>query len=94
LAITLFGEAIGAPNGLWVDFGLVTLMNFGADWFSAKIVLARTGAKAFGSQEAPQLYQLMERLAQRANLPTPNAVATSRNPANAVMAAPPGLRIS
>jgi heat shock protein HtpX len=101
LVIMLLGEAIGGPNGLWVAFGLAMLMNFGAYWFSAKIVLAKTGAKVVGPQEAPQLYQLVEHLAQRANLPTPkvaivsdsapNAFATGRNPANAVVAVTTGL---
>jgi heat shock protein HtpX len=101
LVIMLLGEAIGGRQGLWIAFAVAMAMNFFSYWFSAKVVLAKTKAKVVGRAEAPQLYQLVEHLAQRAGLPVPkvaivndpapNAFATGRNPANAVVAVTTGL---
>jgi heat shock protein HtpX len=102
LVIMVLGEGIGGSEGLWVAFGIALVMNFGVYWFSASLVLAKTRAKVVGPNEEPELYQLVEHLAQRANLPTPrvaivddpapNAFATGRNPANAVVAVTTGLK--
>ncbi|MDR1873316.1 MAG: zinc metalloprotease HtpX [Deltaproteobacteria bacterium] len=99
--IMVMGEIIGGPNGLWLAFGLAVIMNMGAYWFSGSYVLAKTKAQVVGPQQAPELYQLVEHLAQRAGLPTPkvavvndpapNAFATGRNPSHAVVAVTTGL---
>jgi heat shock protein HtpX len=101
MVVMVLGEAIGGSQGLWVAFGIALVMNFGLYWFSGPMVLAKTRAKVVGPTEAPQLYQLVEHLAQRANLPVPkvaivndpapNAFATGRNPAHAVVAVTTGL---
>ncbi|MDR1085844.1 MAG: zinc metalloprotease HtpX [Deltaproteobacteria bacterium] len=101
LVIMLLGEAMGGHQGLWIAFGLAMVLNFSMYWFSASIVLAQTRAKVVTELEAPELYQLVAHLAQRADLPmprvaimndpAPNAFATGRNPSHAVVAVTTGI---
>jgi heat shock protein HtpX len=75
------------------------VMNFGSYWFSDKIVLAMYRAQAVGPGHP--LYQIVERLSRRADLPmpkvyvipdpSPNAFATGRNPEHAAVAATEGI---
>lgn len=70
-------------------------------WFSDKMVLMMTGAKPADKKDFPAIYELVESLAKKANLPNPkiyivkdsapNAFATGRNPQNAVVAVTTGL---
>ena len=79
--------------------GLAVVMNIGSYWFSDKIVLAMYRAQPVGPDHP--LYQLTQRLAQRAGLPmprvfiipdaSPNAFATGRNPEHAAVAATEGI---
>ncbi|MDR3203638.1 MAG: zinc metalloprotease HtpX [Deltaproteobacteria bacterium] len=99
--IMTIGQILGGAKGVAVAFVISLVMNLGAYWFSADIVLAKSKAKVVGPGEAPQLYQLVEHLAGRAGLPTPkvaivgdptpNAFATGRNPKHAVVAVTQGL---
>ncbi len=76
-------------------------MNLFAYWNSDKLVLRMYGAKEVGPQQAPEFYDMVRDLAQRASLPMPkvyiieqdqpNAFATGRNPENAAVAATSGL---
>ena len=101
ILIMFFGQALGGNQGLKVAFVIALVMNFGAWWFSADMVLAQTRARVVGPQDAPELYQLVGHLAERAGLPAPrvaivddpapNAFATGRNPANGVVAVTTGL---
>ncbi len=99
--LLLFGKALGGDAGMVVALIIAFLMNFGAYWFSDKIVLAMYGAQAVSASEAPELSQIVRTLSQRAGLPmprlyivpseTPNAFATGRNPEHAAVAATQGL---
>lgn len=99
--IMLFGQLMGGSEGVKIAFGLALVMNLGAWWFSADMVLAQTKAKVISPADAPELYQLVAQLAERADLPmpkvaivndpSPNAFATGRNPKNAVVAVTTGL---
>lgn len=70
-------------------------------WFSDRLVLMAVGAQEVGEQEAPQLHDMVTRLAQMAGIPkprvavidsaVPNALATGRNPRHAVVAVTRGL---
>ena len=71
-------------------------------WGSDRIVLMTTGAKTVSEQEEPELHATIARLAERAGIPkpkaiaimdthVPNAFATGRNPKNAVVAVTRGL---
>ncbi len=84
---------------LAVIFALV--MNVGSYWYSDKIVLKMTGARAITLNEAPELYRIVENLAITAGLPmpkvyiitdqAPNAFATGRNAEHAVITVTTGL---
>jgi len=97
----LVGTAIGGKNGAVYAFVFAALMNFVAYWFSDKIVLRMYGAKEVTQNEAPELYQIVAELANKASLPvpkvytmendTPNAFATGRNPEHAAVAVTTGI---
>jgi heat shock protein HtpX len=97
----LIGEAVGGQNGMVMAFGMAVLMNFGAYWFSDKIVLRMYGAKEVTEAEAPQLHGVVRRLSLAAGLPmpkvyiiptdSPNAFATGRNPRHAAVAVTEGI---
>ncbi len=99
--LILIGGYFGGTQGMWIAFVLAFLMNFGAYWFSDRIVLAMYGARAVGEADAPELYRIVRGLAQRARMPmprlyiiptdTPNAFATGRNPEHAAVAATEGI---
>lgn len=77
------------------------LLNGTAYFFSDKIALASSGAVPISREQAPRLYEVMERLAAKANIPmpklylipqaAPNAFATGRNPRHASVAVTQGL---
>lgn len=97
----LAGELIGGRSGLIAAFFFAALMNFGAYYFSDKIALASYGARPVSEAEAPELYEIVRRLAARAQLPmprlylipslSPNAFATGRDPDHAAVAVTEGL---
>jgi heat shock protein HtpX len=76
-------------------------MNGTAYFFSDKIALMSSGAQPISKEQAPRLYEVMERLAAKSNLPmpkmflipqaAPNAFATGRNPSHASVAVTQGL---
>lgn len=82
--------------GTWVIVLLAVGMGLFQYFFSDKMVLWSTGAKIVEADEQPQLYQMVEKLCQEANLPmpklaimqspVPNAFATGRSPKHAVVA--------
>ncbi|WP_294154186.1 zinc metalloprotease HtpX [uncultured Selenomonas sp.] len=88
------GGAVGGSSG-------ASAMNFGTYWFSAPMVLRSYGAQEIAREDAPELYGLIESLAQRAGLPmptvaviesdVPNAFATGRNPEHAAVAVTTGI---
>jgi len=97
----LVGSLIGGSNGMTIAFIFAIAMNFGAYWFSDKVVLSMYRAKQVNSQTAPQLFSIVERLSLNAGLPmpkvyiiddpTPNAFATGRSPVHAAVAATTGI---
>ena len=97
--LLLIGDLAGGQQGMVVAFGFAALMNLGSYWFSDKIVLRMYRAQEVGSTHP--LYQMTQRLAQKAGLPmpkvyiipdsSPNAFATGRNPHHAAVAATEGI---
>jgi heat shock protein HtpX len=95
------GYAIGGAGWAVAALVFAGLMNFGAYWYSDRMVLRMSGAEPVSRAEAPQLYRMVERLADRAELPmpqlyvmhdpSPNAFATGRNPEHAVVAVTTGI---
>jgi heat shock protein HtpX len=77
------------------------LMNVFSYWFSDKIILKMYRAQEASKAEAPELYEMVRRLARKADLPMPrvyiinqpqpNAFATGRNPEHAAVAVTTGI---
>ncbi|MFO7259860.1 MAG: zinc metalloprotease HtpX [bacterium] len=99
--LVVLGGAIGGQSGAATFFILAAVMNFGMYWFSDRIVLRMYGARVVGPEEAPELYEMVDRLRRRAGLPMPtvaiapseqpNAFATGRNANNAVVCCTAGI---
>jgi len=97
----LVGTAIGGRSGAIYAFVFAGLMNFIMYWFSDKIVLRMYRAQQVTQGEAPELYQIVGELVNKASLPmpkvyiidndTPNAFATGRNPEHAAVAVTSGI---
>jgi len=95
------GGALGDSTGAMIMLVISIGMNFASYWFSDSIVLKSYDAREISEADSPQLYKIVERLAQNANLPmprvyvidteVPNAFATGRNPDNAAVAVTTGL---
>jgi heat shock protein HtpX len=95
------GYLLGREQGMFIAFLMAAGMNVFAYWNADKMVLRMHGAREVDRQTAPEFYQLIEDLSQRAGLPMPkvyimdnpqpNAFATGRNPENAAVAATTGL---
>lgn len=95
------GYAIGGQAGIIIAVVFAGLMNFGAYWFSDRIVLKMYNAQEVSESQQPELYATVRDLAMRASMPmprvyvipeeTPNAFATGRNPQNAAVAVTAGI---
>jgi len=100
LLVIVVGE-IGGQNGLKIALGVAVLMNGISYFFSDKIALASSGAQPVTREQLPRLYDVMERLTAKANIPVPklyvvpqaapNAFATGRSPQHASVAVTQGL---
>jgi heat shock protein HtpX len=101
LLLLFLGLAFGGERGMTMALLFAALMNGTAYFFSDKIALMSSGAQPISKEEAPRLYEVMERLAAKSNLPmpkmflipqaAPNAFATGRNPSHASVAVTQGL---
>lgn len=97
----LIGGAVGGRGGMLLALIFSLIMNFGAYWYSDKIVLKMYHAREVTSAESPDLYSMVQRLAERAGLPMPkvyivdtpmpNAFATGRDPKHAAVAVTMGI---
>ena len=99
--LVVLGGAIGGQQGMIFFFVLAALMNFGMYWFSDRMVLKMYRAQVIERATAPELYDMVDRLRQRAGLPMPtvaiapseqpNAFATGRNEERAVVCCTAGI---
>lgn len=95
------GGALGGTEGAIIMLVISLGMNFFSYWFSDSMVLKSYNAREVTEAEAPQLYNLVKNLAQKAELPmprvyvideqVPNAFATGRNPSHAAVAVTTGI---
>ncbi|MBI1949911.1 MAG: zinc metalloprotease HtpX [Acidobacteria bacterium] len=95
------GQIFGGPRGMIVALGVAAVMNFFSYWFSDRMVLAWHRAQPVAREQAPQLYEILERLTARAGIPmprvyilpedAPNAFATGRDPHHAAVAVTHGI---
>lgn len=95
------GYMLGGRPGMHYALIMSLFMNFGAYWFSDKLVLAMHRAQPLGPGHASGVYEIIEELCHKADLPmpkvyvipehAPNAFATGRNPQNAAVAVTEGI---
>jgi heat shock protein HtpX len=101
LVLITLGSYFGGRNGMTMALIIALIGNAFAYFFSDKIALWSSGAQPVTREQVPRLYEVMERLAAKANLPVPklyvvpeaapNAFATGRNPRHASVAVTEGL---
>src|SRR5579872_5621238 len=99
--LVLAGGALAGQRGMEIALIFAVVMNGISYFFSDKIALKSSGAQPVTREQLPRLYEVMERLAAKANLPVPklyvipeeapNAFATGRNPRHASVAVTEGL---
>ena len=95
------GGAVGGQEGATIMLMMALVMNFISYWFSDSMVLKAYNAQPIERAQAPELYDLVAKLAQRAQLPmpkvcvinsnVPNAFATGRNASHAAVAGTTGI---
>lgn len=79
--LVVLGGYFGGQQGAVLFFVIAAVMNFGMFWFSDRAVLRMYRAKLIDRDDAPELYDMVDRLRQRAGLPMPTlAVAPSEQP--------------
>ena len=101
LVLITSGAYVGGRNGMQTALIIAAILNAFAYFFSDKIALWSSGAQPVSREQVLRLYEVMERLAAKANLPVPtlylvpeaapNAFATGRNPHHASVAVTEGL---
>ncbi len=97
----VIGDLIGGTDGMVIAFIIACCLNLGTYWFSGAVALRMAGAHEVTPDQAPELYAIVQELALRDGLPTPriaviddpspNAFATGRDPAHAVVAVTSGI---
>ncbi|MGH9469611.1 MAG: zinc metalloprotease HtpX [Terriglobia bacterium] len=95
------GDLWGGRQGMTIAIIFAAIMNLGSYFFSDKIAIKSSGAVPISREENPRIYQIVERLAGKANVPvpkiymiptdSPNAFATGRNPEHASVAVTRGI---
>ncbi|HDH10960.1 MAG TPA: zinc metalloprotease HtpX [Nitrospirae bacterium] len=101
LVLLWAGNAIGGQSGLTIALIFALAMNAFSYWFSDRIVLKMYKAQEASKADAPELYEMVRRLARKADIPAPrvyiinqpqpNAFATGRNPEHAAVAVTTGI---
>ncbi len=99
--LVAIGGLLGGRAGMVVAFVLAAALNLGSYWFCDTIVLKMYRAQPATREQLPEVYAIIESLARRKEIPmprifvlpqdAPNAFATGRNPAHAVVAVTAGL---
>jgi heat shock protein HtpX len=95
------GAMLGGGQGMMIALLIGLGTNLWAYWFSDSMVLRMYNAQEVDAASAPQVYGIVQELAQRGNLPMPrvyvidepqpNAFATGRNPEHAAVAVTTGI---
>ena len=99
MLLVVAGQALGMSLGGVLFFAAI--FNLGMYFFSDKLAIAASRAKPVTEAQLPQVYNIMRRLTQQANMPMPriyliespqpNAFATGRNPKHAAVAVTSGI---
>ena len=95
------GGMVGGQQGMMFAFIFALVMNFGAYWFSDRIVLSMYKAEEVGESQTPDIFAIVRELVSEAKIPmpkvyiipqnSPNAFATGRNPKHAAVCVTRGI---
>lgn len=95
------GGLLGGRQGMAAAFFFACLVNLGAYGFSDKLVLTMHRAQPLAEKEAPEVFEILRNLSEKANIPMPrlyvlpsasaNAFATGRDPKHAAIAVTHGI---
>ncbi len=95
------GMALGGQEGMIIAFIFALVMNFGAYFYSDKMVLSMYKAQEITERESPEIFDMVRQLSRKAEIPMPkvyripsdqpNAFATGRNPEHAAVAVTDGI---
>jgi heat shock protein HtpX len=95
------GSALGGESGMVMAFFFAIVMNFGAYFFSDKLVLRMYNAQEIQRSDNSILFGMVEEMTMKANLPMPklyiipsaqpNAFATGRDPHHSAVAVTQGI---
>ena len=98
---TAIGGLLGNQTGALIGLLIAGVMSFYSYWFSDTATIKAYNGIEVTAASNPRLYGIVQRLAQRANLPMPkvyiiperqpNAFATGRNPQHSAVACTAGL---
>jgi heat shock protein HtpX len=99
--LVVIGYALYGGTGAIMGLVIAAITNFGSWFYSDKIALSAYRAQPVTREQAPGLYSMVERLAQKADIPMPgvyivpgaaaNAFATGRDPEHAAVAVTQGI---
>jgi heat shock protein HtpX len=99
--LVALGSYFGGQGGMMTMLVVSALMNFIMYFASTNMVLRMYRARVVDASQAPELYEIVDRLRQRAGLPMPlvaiapheqpNAFATGRSPEKSVVCVTAGL---
>ncbi len=99
--VVVIGSMLGGQSGMVIAFGFAIIMNGVSYWHSDKMAIKMTRSEPATQEKNPQLFEMVERLSYKANLPMPklyitpsnqpNAFATGRNPQHSAVAVTVGL---
>ena len=99
--IGMVGQAVGGQGGMLIALLIAAAMNFYMYFSSSTKVMKAYKAQTITREKAPELYDIVDKLRQRAGLPMPtvgiapqrqpNAFATGRNAEHAVVCVTRGL---
>lgn len=99
--LVFIGDHFGGRNGMVLAFVLSVVFNFGTYFFSDKLALSMYRAQPVTREQLPRVYNVVERLSAKQNLPLPkiyvipsessNAFATGRNPKHASVTVTHGI---
>ena len=99
--LMVVGYFIARGRGVVIALIISLLMNFGSYWYSDAIVLGMYSAQPVTKSQAPVLYEIVETLSDKADIPapkiyiipenTPNAFATGRDEDHAAVVVTSGI---
>ena len=99
--LVVIGYSLYGPQGAIFGLVMAAFTNFGSWFYSDKIALSAYRAQPIDRQQAPAVYDMVEKLANKAEIPMPgvyvvpgqaaNAFATGRDPEHAAVAVTEGI---